>query len=71
MLSSLHVNDIAYAIEKSKAISKYPCEEIGTYYKDLEGLEGVDLAMRLNSIVSPHHSISYKEVSVLCIALIM
>ncbi|XP_078165965.1 uncharacterized protein LOC144560598 [Carex rostrata] len=62
VLSSLHVNDIAYAIEKSKAISKYPCEEVGTYYKDLEGLEGVDLAKRLNSIVSPHHSISYKEV---------
>lgn len=65
VLSSLHVNDIAYAIDKSKATFKFPCEEIGTYYKGLEGLEGIDLAKRLNSIVSPHRSFPYKEVSLL------
>ncbi|KAJ4765131.1 Extracellular ribonuclease [Rhynchospora pubera] len=62
VLSSLHVYDIAYAIDKSKAIIKHPCEEIGTYYNHLEGLKGVDLAKRLNSIVSPHYSLPYKKV---------
>jgi hypothetical protein len=54
---------MAYAIDKSPAPFKFPCEDIGTYYNDLQGLDGTDLAKRLNSIVSPHHSLPYKKVS--------
>ncbi|KAJ3679474.1 hypothetical protein LUZ60_017485 [Juncus effusus] len=61
-ISSVHVNDLAHAIVESNDLHKYPCEEIRSYYKGVNGLDGIDLIIKLNSIVSPHHSIPYKKV---------
>ncbi|XP_072971162.1 uncharacterized protein [Typha angustifolia] len=40
----------------------YPCEDVGHYYEDVDGVEGVALMKKLNSIVSPHRSLPYKDV---------
>lgn len=38
------------------------CEDTGSYYQDVDGLKGAALMEKLNSIVSPHRSLPYREV---------
>lgn len=45
------------------APSTYACEDITRYYSHEKHLRGEALKKKLNSIVAPHHSLSYKEVS--------
>ncbi|XP_038986476.1 uncharacterized protein LOC120111972 [Phoenix dactylifera] len=49
------VSDQAYSLT-------YQCEDVGSYYHDVDGLKGAALMKKLNSIVSPHLSLPYKEV---------
>ncbi|XP_014506123.1 uncharacterized protein LOC106765869 isoform X1 [Vigna radiata var. radiata] len=43
--------------------STYPCEDISNYYTPVKnlGLTGEALKRQLNSIIAPHHSLSYRE----------
>lgn len=45
--------------------STYPCEDISNYYTPVKnlGLTGEALKRQLNSIIAPHHSLSYREVN--------
>ncbi|KAF9616290.1 hypothetical protein IFM89_029066 [Coptis chinensis] len=40
----------------------FPCEDVSHYYTSADHMEGEDLKKELNSIISPHHSLSYKQV---------
>ncbi|GLT71931.1 hypothetical protein SLA2020_439130 [Shorea laevis] len=40
----------------------YACEDVNNYYASVENLGGVALKKKLNHIIAPHHSLSYKEV---------
>ncbi|XP_018677595.1 uncharacterized protein LOC103968383 isoform X1 [Musa acuminata AAA Group] len=42
--------------------SVYPCEDVDSYYNGVSVLQGVALMKKLNSIVSPHQSLTYREV---------
>jgi len=43
----------------------YPCEDVSNYYTPVKnlGLSGEALKRQLNSIIAPHHSLSYREVT--------
>ncbi|XP_059460765.1 uncharacterized protein LOC132189933 isoform X3 [Corylus avellana] len=40
----------------------YACEDVNNYYASVENLRGEALKKKLNHIVAPHHSLSYKQV---------
>ncbi|XP_064951002.1 uncharacterized protein LOC135605162 isoform X2 [Musa acuminata AAA Group] len=42
--------------------SVYPCEDVDSYYNGVSVLQGAALMKKLNSIVSPHQSLTYREV---------
>ncbi|XP_028751376.1 uncharacterized protein LOC114711183 isoform X2 [Neltuma alba] len=44
------------------ASSTYACEDTSSYYSHVKHLRGEALKKKLNSLVAPHHSLSYKEV---------
>ncbi|KAG1331909.1 hypothetical protein COCNU_02G018770 [Cocos nucifera] len=53
---------VADAVSDQANSSTYQCEDAGSYYHDVDGLKGAALMKKLNSIVSPHRSLPYKEV---------
>jgi hypothetical protein len=69
----LSLNLVAVASDYP-APSTYACEDIANYYSPLKHLrlKGEALKRKLNTIISPHHSLSYQEVisgfkNVLCV----
>ncbi|XP_042409684.1 extracellular ribonuclease-like [Zingiber officinale] len=40
----------------------YPCEDVDRYYTGVDGLQGAALMKKLNSIVSAHQSLRYKDI---------
>ncbi|KAJ8617074.1 hypothetical protein MRB53_013260 [Persea americana] len=53
----------AEAIDNTRALSlRYACEDVPHYYAHVDQMEGAALLKELNSIVSGHQSLSYKEV---------
>ncbi|KAI4335312.1 hypothetical protein L6164_013971 [Bauhinia variegata] len=58
----LCLNLVAEAHEYPTPPSAFACEDISSYYAHVENLRGGALKKKLNSIVAPHHSLSYKEV---------
>ncbi|CAK7327884.1 unnamed protein product [Dovyalis caffra] len=40
----------------------YGCEDVSSYYDSVRGLKGKALKKKLHSVISKHHSLSYKEV---------
>lgn len=57
----------AEAIDNTRALSlRYACEDVPHYYAHVDQMEGAALLKELNSIVSGHQSLSYKEVRTNC-----
>ncbi|KAG4970168.1 hypothetical protein JHK85_036589 [Glycine max] len=56
--------NLAAAASDYPAPSTYPCEDISHYYSSVKHFRfrGEALKRQLNSIVAPHHSLSYREV---------
>jgi len=61
----LSLNLAAAAASDYPTPSTYPCEDISNYYTPVKnlGLTGEALKGQLNSIIAPHHSLSYREVT--------
>jgi ribosomal RNA-processing protein 1 len=59
----LSLNLVAVASDYP-APSTYACEDIANYYSPLKHLrlKGEALKRKLNTIIAPHHSLSYQEV---------
>jgi hypothetical protein len=59
----LSLNLVAVASEYPTP-STYACEDVANYYSPLKHfrLKGEKLKRKLNSIIAPHHSLSYQEV---------
>ncbi|RVW76734.1 hypothetical protein CK203_047587 [Vitis vinifera] len=55
-------NFVAEAYDHSSLSLSYDCEDVSSYYAQVEHLEGEALKKKLNSIISEHRSLSYKEV---------
>ncbi|XP_017410366.2 uncharacterized protein LOC108322699 isoform X3 [Vigna angularis] len=55
--------NLAAAASDYPTPSTYPCEDISNYYTPVKnlGLTGEALKRQLNSIIAPHHSLSYRE----------
>ncbi|WVZ11432.1 hypothetical protein V8G54_015962 [Vigna mungo] len=55
--------NLAAAASDYPTPSTYPCEDISNYYAPVKnlGLTGEALKRQLNSIIAPHHSLSYRE----------
>ncbi|RWR91445.1 extracellular ribonuclease-like protein [Cinnamomum micranthum f. kanehirae] len=59
----LYADLAAEAIDNTRALSlRYACEDVPHYYAHVDQMEGAALLKELNSIVSGHQSLSYKEV---------
>lgn len=58
-------NFVAEAYDHSSLSLSYDCEDVSSYYAQVEHLEGEALKKKLNSIISEHQSLSYKEVILL------
>ncbi|KAB1204318.1 Extracellular ribonuclease [Morella rubra] len=56
------LNLVAEACHYPAPSFTYACEDVNTYYANTENLEGKALKKKLNRIIAPHHSLSYKEV---------
>jgi len=68
----LSLNLVAVASEyptPSTSTSTYACEDVANYYSPLKHfrLKGEKLKRKLNTIIAPHHSLSYQEVIQSCV----
>jgi len=61
----------ANAHDKALVSLSYPCEDVQSYYAGTDTLEGEALSRKLNSIVAGHHSLSYKEVLLGALAILL
>lgn len=58
----LNVVADAAAFDNPSPSFMYGCEDVSNYYDSVENLEGKSLKKKLNSIISRHQSLSYREV---------
>ncbi|XP_052116978.1 uncharacterized protein LOC107496556 isoform X3 [Arachis duranensis] len=58
----LSLNLVAAPSAYPASSTSYACEHIDAYYSPVMHLRGEPLKKKLNSIVAPHHSLSYQEV---------
>ncbi|XP_058113674.1 uncharacterized protein LOC131256700 isoform X6 [Magnolia sinica] len=58
----LSLNFVAEAHDNAALSLRYACEDVSHYYSHVERMEGAALMKELNSIVSHHQSLPYKEV---------
>lgn len=58
----LNVVADAEAFDDPSPSFMYDCEDVSNYYDSAENLEGKSLKKKLNSIISGHQSLSYREV---------
>lgn len=65
-LISIYLLSLSFAAVASDypAPSTFPCEDISNYYSPVKRLRlrGEALKTQLNTIIAPHHSLSYREV---------
>lgn len=60
--SFLSNDPIAIALSGADARLNYPCEDVRSYYSDVDGLRGPSLLKKLGSLVHKHKSVPYKQV---------
>lgn len=58
----LSLNLVAAASDYPAPATTYACEDTSDYYSPVRHLRGEALKKKLNSIIAPHHSLSYQEV---------